>query len=82
MLEQRSFIDFWNTETAKLTRSKLKAAKMQQITRQVKSYAEVFAAESSDDEVESNNVRENVNEGSEYEAHESTPSSTSSNDGN
>lgn len=53
---------------------------MQQPTRQVKSYAEVFAAESSDDEVESNNMGQDVNEGSNYEARESTPSSTSSND--
>lgn len=42
----------------------------------------MFAAESSDDEFESNNVGQDVNEGSDYETRDSTPSSTSSNDDN
>ncbi|KAI8641589.1 hypothetical protein BD408DRAFT_444169 [Parasitella parasitica] len=73
IFEQKAFIDYWNAKSMKLTRSKLKAAEIQQTMRQVQNYENVFAAESSGNE---------ESEGSEYRSRDSTPSPSSSNDEN
>jgi hypothetical protein len=67
-LTSSPFINYWNVQTAKLTRSKLKATETQQALRQVQTYADIVIEESSSsDEIE----------GSEYQYSDSTPSSSS-----
>ncbi|CAO3676792.1 unnamed protein product [Rhizopus stolonifer] len=69
IFKQKAFLNYWNAKSMKFTKSKLKAAEIQQTMRQVQNYADVFAAESPNSE---------ESEGSEYRSRESTPSPSSS----
>ncbi|KAI8094383.1 hypothetical protein BDF21DRAFT_458791 [Thamnidium elegans] len=69
ILTSSPFINYWNVQTAKLTRSKLKATETQQALRQVQTYADIVIEESSSSD---------ETEGSEYQRSDSVPSSSSS----